>query len=132
MLYEVITEEVSSLPRTLVKANPTYIQGKSVIHGVAKGIIKPLNAINLDDFNHINYNICPVEAEQSKFTSAINKTINEINDKLAACSKTETEILDFQLSFLSDEDFIQKINSNIKTGDGSVSALIDVINNYLV
>ncbi len=123
-------EEASSLPRTLVKANPTYIQGKSVIHGIAKGIIKPLNAVNLDDFKDIDYIVSPVEAEQNKFVSAIDKTIKEIQDKLATCSKTETEILNFQLSFLSDEDFIQKIQTNIKTGDGSVSALMSVINSY--
>lgn len=122
--------ESASLPRTLLKTEPNFIKGKSVVHGIGYGKLKRIDSFNIDSLIEEASVTGTIDYESIQFEKALSKTINTIKDKIVTCSTTEKDILNFQISFLQDADFIKKVENKITSGNGCIKGVYDVINAF--
>jgi len=124
------TKNKTTIPRTLSNTHPHCIHGTAVVQGIGTGRIQKIDglSINMDILNSIQYD--SYDLESKKFTISLQKNINTIQDKMFICSKTEKDILNFQISFLTDSDFISSVKNKIQCGCSCEVSIYDVINRY--
>lgn len=122
--------EDSTLPRSLIKTEPSFVKGKAVIHGVGVGKLKPIDSFNIDTIVDGLASSGTVDYEAIRFERALKQTIGSIEDKLVTCSDTEKDILGFQVSFLKDADFIKKVEKEIISEIGCLKSINKVIKEY--
>ncbi|MWP46355.1 phosphoenolpyruvate--protein phosphotransferase [Gilliamella sp. Pas-s27] len=117
-------EEITPLPRSLSNLNPHIIRAKAVCGGIASGILKQIDYIDLNKLDAF-LPAESIEKEQSIAKNALTKLQKIISLQIDCASETSKDILSAHLAILEDPSFYEQIEQHIEQNLTAGAAIIN-------